>query len=320
MIVVGGEALVDMLIPPDGTITATPGGGPFNVARTVGRLGVPVTFLGRLSADRFGRSMASMLADDDVVPGCPDPVDEPTTLAVAELDDEGRAEYRFYLDGTSAVGLRPEDTRSVGNTRPVAIHVGTLGLVVEPMASTLEAFVDSASDDVVVMVDPNCRPSAIADPGGYRARIARVLRRADVVKVSREDLAFLDPDRPTDDAARAMLRGKASGPPVVLVTNGADAAVIHTGDRETRVKVPRVAVVDTVGAGDAFGGAFLAWWIASGLGRGDLRDPVALRAGAEFAVAVAAITCERAGADPPRLAELGELGSRWPGRSTPAGA
>ena len=117
-----------------------------------------------------------------------------------------------------------------------------------------------------------------------------------------------------------MLGGKASGPSVVLVTNGADAAVIHTADGETRVKVPGVVVVDTVGAGDAFGGAFLAWWVASRLGRGYLRDPVGLHAAVEFAVGVAAITCERAGADPPRLAELGELGARWPGRSRLAGA
>jgi fructokinase len=263
--------------------------------------------------------MATMLADDGVVLAPPDPVDDPTTLAVAELDDEGRAEYRFYLRGTSAVGLRPEDTRSVRELHPTAIHVGTLGLVVEPMAFTLEALVASASDDVVVMVDPNCRPSAIADPAAYRARIARVLRRADVVKVSREDLAFLDPDRPTEDAARAMLRSGASAPQVVLVTNGADAAVIHTGRGQTRVDVPRVAVVDTVGAGDAFGGAFLAWWVASGFGRRELGDPVALRTAVQFAIGVAAMTCERAGADPPRLAELGELRARWPGRSEPAG-
>lgn len=320
MIVVGGEALVDMLVRPDGGITATPGGGPFNAARTVGRLGVPVAFLGRLSADRFGRSMASMLGNDGVVLGCPDPVDQPTTLAFAELDDEGRAEYRFYLDGTSAVDLRPEDTRSVRDLRAAAVHVGTLGLIAEPIGATLEAFVVSAADDVTVMIDPNCRPSVITDPGAYRARIARVLRRADVVKVSGEDLAFLDPGRPTDHAARAMLGSGATGPSVVLVTNGADPVAIHTEEGETRIDVPRVDLVDSVGAGDAFGGAFLAWWVASGLGRGDLRDSVALCAAAEFAVGVAAITCERAGANPPRLEELGELVARWPGRSTHAGA
>jgi fructokinase len=320
LIVVGGEALVDLLIGPDRGITATPGGGPFNTARTIGRLGLPVTFLGRLSTDSFGRSMATMLADDGVVLAPPDPVDDPTTLAVAELDDEGRAEYRFYLAGTSSIALRAEDTRSIRELHPAAIHVGTLGLVVEPIAPTLEAFVASASDEAVVMVDPNCRPSAIADPGAFRARIARVLRRADVVKVSHEDLAYLDPGRPTADAARAMLGSGTSAPSVVLVTNQSAAAVIHTRQDEIRVDVPRVEVVDTVGAGDAFGGAFLAWWVASGLGRGDLQDPVALRAAVEFAVGVAAMTCERAGADPPRFGELGELRARWPGRSEPPAA
>jgi fructokinase len=249
----------------------------------------------------------------------PRPIPSTTRRRSPSPSSTTRAEYRFYLAGTSSIALRAEDTRSIRELHPSAIHVGTLGLVVEPMASTLEAFVAAASDDVVVMVDPNCRPSVIADPAAFRARIARVLHRADVVKVSHEDLAYLDPGRATDDAARAMLGSGTSAPSVVLVTNQSAAAVIHTRQDELRVHVPSVAVVDTVGAGDAFGGAFLAWWVASGLGRSDLPDSVALRVAVEFAVGVAAMTCERAGADPPRFGELGELRARWPGRSEPAG-
>ena len=58
MIVVGGEALYDLVAREDETIEAHPGGGPFNTARTIGRLERPVAFLGRLSTDRFGERHA----------------------------------------------------------------------------------------------------------------------------------------------------------------------------------------------------------------------------------------------------------------------
>jgi fructokinase len=305
MIVVGGEALVDLLVRPDGSVVATPGGGPYNTARTIGRLGVPVTFVGRLSNDRFGLDMAARLKRDGVVLGCPAPLAEPTTLALAELDRDGQATYRFYLDGTSAPRLMPADLAGVQAASFDAIHVGTLGLAVEPMAATLETFVEGLRPDVLVMLDPNCRPSAIADPEAYRGRLERVLHRADVVKVSREDLAYLRPGEVPAVAAHALLgsTGKA-GPAAVLVTAGAEEVAVITRSGAMRLAVPPAAIVDTVGAGDAFGGAFLAWWVGARLGRASLTDDGALHAAVQAAIAVAALTCQRPGAEPPRLSEL----------------
>ena len=305
MIVVGGEALVDLLVRPDGSVAAAPGGGPYNAARTIGRLGVPVTFVGRLSNDRFGRDMATRLEGDGVALGCPAPVAEPTTLAIAELDRDGQARYRFYVDGTSAPRLVPADLAEVRAATFDAVHVGTLGLVVEPMAATLESFVEGLPPDVVVMLDPNCRPSAIVDPETYRARLERVLGRADVVKVSRDDLAYLRPGEDPVEAARALLGVPgAAGPAAVLVTAGAEDVAVITRSGAMRLAVPPTRIVDTVGAGDAFGGAFLAWWVGARLGRASLKDDGALLAAARAAIAVAASTCQRPGAEPPRLSEL----------------
>jgi fructokinase len=312
VIVVAGEALVDLLVRPDGSVSAIQGGGPFTTARTIGRLGVPVAFLGRLSADGFGRAMAARLATDGVALARPDSVAEPTTLALAELDAEGHAQYRFYLDRTSVPGLVPSDLAQAIAARPVAVHVGTLGLVAEPIASTLEAFVAGLAPDVVLMLDPNCRPSAIPDPGRYRDRLQRIRRRADVVKLSMEDLAYLHPGTPVEEAAPALLaRIHGEGPAAVLVTDGPRPVIVYARDGERRVPVRDVQVVDTVGAGDAFGGAFLAWWIASGLGRNQLGDLDALEAAAEAAVEVAAVTCERVGADPPTITELTRPWRLW---------
>ncbi len=301
MIVVAGEALVDLIVAADGQISANAGGGPYNAARTIARLGGSNAFLGRLSTDHFGRDLRARLESDGVGLDLCVQTADPTTLAVAELDAGGAASYVFYTAGTSAAGLVEGD---VGGGLPPAtrcLHVGTLGFVVEPMASTLEKVVDQVADDVLVLVDPNCRPAVIGDDAGYHARIARVLRRADVVKVSGDDLEFLAPGVPTEVAARDLVR---SGVPVVLFTDGARAVHVLTGAAEYEVPVPPVEVVDTVGAGDAFGGAFLTAWLARGLGRDDVGDGPALRDVVTAAVEVASITCGRQGADPPRRSEL----------------
>jgi fructokinase len=302
MIVVGGESLIDLIVHPDGRVSAIPGGGPFNTARTIARLGGSAAYLGRISTDRFGRALLDRLALDGVDCRLVQTTDAPTTLAVAELDDSGAADYHFYLDGTAAPGLSDEglaDALAVTETR--AIHIGTLGLVLEPMATALEALVATAADDVVVMIDPNCRPSATPDPVVLRARVERLAARADVIKASRDDLRFLFPSLDLDQAVSALL---ARGVSAVLVTDGGNAVRVVTAGGATTLPVPRIAVVDTVGAGDAFGGGFLSSWIGRGLGRAELANQDLLQDSVEFAIRVASETCRRAGAEPPTAAEI----------------
>ncbi|MEA2430245.1 MAG: fructokinase [Thermoleophilaceae bacterium] len=301
MIVVGGEALYDLVAHEDETIAAHPGGGPFNTARTIGRLEQPVAFLGRLSTDRFGATHERMLADDGVSLAAAPRTDDPTTLALAELDSVGHARYRFYAAGTAAPGLTVADAVAALPEGLDILHVGTLGLVFEPIASALESVVEQVHESVLVALDPNCRPAAIDDEAGYRARLGRVLRRTDVLKLSEEDLTWLDPRRAPLEAARAMLD---AGPAVVLLTRGGEGAIVISPGGETAVKAPAVDVVDTIGAGDAFGGGFLAWWHGRGLARQELADHERVVEATRFAARVAAITCARAGASPPRLAEL----------------
>jgi fructokinase len=301
VVLVGGEALVD-LVPNDGVLHPHPGGGPFNTARTIGRLGQPVAYLGRLSTDQFGTEHQQLLTDDGVGLQAAVRTGQPSTLAIAEVDAAGAARYRFYAYGTAAPGLTPEAALAALPPEVAAVHIGTLGLVLEPLADALEATVAALGARALVMVDPNCRPGAIEDPGAYRARLERVLADTDVVKVSDDDLAYLDPARTAAEAARALL---VLGPRVVLLTRGREGALVVTAEGDIAVPAPPIQVVDTIGAGDAFGGGFLAWWRANGLGAADLADRDALLDATRFAVMVAARTCERAGAWPPRLEELG---------------
>jgi fructokinase len=301
VIVVAGESLIDLVVADDGTVRATPGGGPFNAARTLARLGVPVSFLGRVSTDAFGRQLRARLVADGVDSGLLVATDDPTLLAVAEIDADGGATYRFQTHGTAAAGLAPADVPNGLPPGTSALHVGTLGLVLEPMAATIEAIVLAASADVLVLLDPNCRPAAIADPSAYRARIDRLLGRVDVLKASVDDLAWLEPGREPVDAARRLLD---RGPSLALLTDGPRPVRIVTLRDVVALDVPSVAVVDTIGAGDAFGAGVLAWWAHAGFGRERLDDPDAIADATRFAIRVGSITATRAGAEPPTRAEM----------------
>ncbi len=297
-ILVTGEALYDLVADREGALSGHPGGGPFNTARTIGRLGLPVAYLGRLSTDGLGAAHGRILAADGVALDCVVWADDPTTLALASLDAAGAASWSFYAAGTAAAGLRPDEALAALPGRVAALHVGTLGLVLEPLATALEAVVERLAGDALVFVDPNCRPHAIDDPAAFRARLERVLRRCAVAKVSEEDLAWLRPDLAPGDAAADLLR---LGPRAVLLTRGADGATVVTAAGRAHVDAVPAEVVDTIGAGDAFGGAFLAWWISRGLGREELALDDLVVEGARFAALVAARTVARAGASPPRL-------------------
>jgi len=301
MMVVAGEALVDLIVGPDGRVAANLGGGPYNTARTIARLGQPVTFLGRISSDRFGRDLRGNLAHDGVAMDGVIDTDDPTTLALVELDENGGGTYHFYVDGTSAAGLTDADAAAVKAGSGSALHVGTLGLVLEPVGTTIERLAREADTECLVMLDPNCRPSATWDPAAFRARVERIARRADVVKVSDDDVRFLAPDHEPESMIERLL---VFGVAVVLRTHGSDDVEIRTRSARASVAVPTVDVVDTVGAGDAFGGGFLASWIGAGRGRDELASMDLVCDSVEMAVRVAALSCTRPGADPPTRAEL----------------
>jgi fructokinase len=303
VIVVAGEALVDLVVPVDGPIVATPGGAPYNVARGCARLGAPTALLAAVSTDRFGDELTAGLVSSGVSTELLQRTARPTTLAVAELDAAGAATYRFYTEGTSAPSLAPT---------PLPSHVdvlvtGGLALVLEPMAAAVEAVVRGAAERVLVLVDVNCRPTAATDGVELAARLRRVLGRPGVgvgfvvVKASDEDLAVLRPGVSARDAAEELLD---AGAAAVLVTAGAAPTTIVTANGTLRVPVAPVAVVDTIGAGDAFTAAFATWWRERGNERAGLDDRATLRAAVAAAHVAAAVVVGRRGADPPRRDEL----------------
>ena len=301
MILVAGESLIDLIVGPDDGVHASPGGGPFNAARTIARLGLPTRFLGRFSADPFGQLLTGKLAQDGVDLAVPGRVPEPTALAIVALGDRGVPEYWFHVAQTAGFKLDQATAQQALRADVTAVHIGSLGLVVDPMATELEGLVQRLSPDQLLLLDPNWRAQAIPDADAHRARIRRLLLRTDILKTSTEDLSFLVPGCGIAEAARILLGW---GARCVLVTDGPSSIHAFTGGDQLAVQVPPVEVVDTVGAGDAFGGSFLAWWAERGLSREDLAHSPRVLAAVTAAARVASLTCARAGAEPPWRHEL----------------
>ena len=309
VVVVCGEALIDMIQSDDGTHRSAPGGGPFNTARALARLGVQTAFLGHLSQDRFGRELADLLRADGVGLELTTFGPEPTTIAFADVDTEGSAEYRFEVKGTSAPNLTPAMLPAEFGAEVEALSVGTLGLVLEPMASTLVELIERERGRRLIMLDPNVR-LGLADEAGYRERLKSLIAMSTVVKASDSDLAWLYPDIALDEAADLMLK---EGVRLVVITLGADGAYGAHRDLRIRVASPAVDVADTIGAGDSFAAALLAWLHDHGLVRPDLAlDEAELRSAVEYACLAASYTCGKEGADPPSKQDLmqGSPGSR----------
>jgi fructokinase len=302
VIVIGGEALVD-LVEEDGLLRPAAGGGPFNTAVALGRLGVPVAFLGTLSRDDNGELLAGLLVDAGVDVSLVRRSDAPTPLAIVHGRDDGKNVYTFYLRATALADL-PVSTLPELPAEVWGVHVGTLGLAIDPPASTYRALVDREAGRRLIMLDPNIRPAVFGRPDSYREQFERLAVLSDVVKLSEDDAAWLYPGQAADDVLRHLLR---LGPRLVAVTLGERGAIAACAGGQVEVPALPVSVVDTVGAGDSFGAALIAALIdhdALGPSAPAPIDVGIVGPALAYAAAAASITCTRRGAAPPTRAEI----------------
>ena len=308
MILCCGEALIDMVAAPslDGPDGFVPhsGGAVFNTAIALGRLGARAGMLTGLSRDMFGDQLADALKASDVDTTHIIRSDRPSTLAFVKLED-GQASYSFFDENSAGRMISAEDMPALPSDI-TALFFGGISLASDPSASAYAALLERQGGPRAVMIDPNIRPLFINDAEGYRRRMAAMIRQADIVKVSDEDLNWLNPAPLTQaEKISAMLD---TGPSVVIVTQGAEGAIATLSDG-TSIAVPAVKtnVVDTIGAGDTFNAGFLAKLSELDLltpeALGTL-DPDALRDAMTYGARVAAITVSRVGANPPWANEL----------------
>jgi fructokinase len=307
MILSCGEALIDMLprtsTAGEAAFAPYAGGAVFNTAIALGRLGAPSAFFSGVSNDMLGEILADSLTASQVDTRYLARSDRPTTVAFVKLVN-GQATYAFYDEGTAGRMLSEADLPQLP-TNVSTLFLGGISLVNDPAASTYEALQARESPTRVTMIDPNIRPGFIAGKEAeYRARIERMVARADIVKLSDEDLHWLEGPGDLTTLARAIV---ANGPKVVFITEGAKGARAVTATQDIFVAAQRVTVVDTVGAGDTFNAGVLAALHQAGAltkaGVAALSDAT-LDAALSLGTRAAAVTVSRAGANPPWANEL----------------
>lgn len=307
MIIHTGEALIDFipvtLETGETAFLPAPGGSPYNTSIATARLGVPVAFLGRISRDFFGDQLVGVLEENNVDTGMITRSDALSTLAFVSKSREGEVRYAFFANGAADRGLVPDDIPSAP-TAVTAFQFGSISLIPDPVGATIISFMERMRDEAVISFDPNIRDSLIEDPDKHRSRIDRAIAASTIVKTSDEDLRWMIGEREPEKAAQILLD---RGPFMVVVTEGAKGASVFTRNARASAAARPTTVSDTIGAGDSFHAAVLAWlYHADALSREKIASLTVekLEKMLNFAGAVAAHTCSRAGADPPRLSDV----------------
>jgi fructokinase len=301
MILVVGEALVDVVRRADGSRTEHAGGSPANVAVGLGRLGLEVTLATSVGDDAYGHLIESHLAESGVALTGDSRGLGLTSSAVASLAPDGSATYAFEVTWDPGLITAPDGVS--------AVHTGSIAATLAPGADDVEMLLRELAPSAIVTLDPNIRPALLPDRAEVSRRIQRLVKLADVVKVSDEDLAWLSPDESVDNLAAGWLE---EGPAIVVVTRGARGSTAFARSGRLDVSSPPATVVDTVGAGDSYMAGLIA-----GLERMELLtverrdalrtiDPETLAQVTSAAAASAAWTVSRPGAELPSREEV------WP--------
>ena len=311
-----GDSLFDLFVgdkidpavnDPAGTfvpLSGNAGGSPMNVAFGLSRLGHKSSYLTNLSSDLFGQRLRKFLRFNEVdISLCPD-TDLNTTLAIVEKAPDGSARYVFYIDNSADVSLKQSDLPDPVPDDIRVLHFGSYSTVVEPTATTLAAFAGRETAKRFISYDPNLRTSIEPDIDRWREAFAGLSASANLIKASDEDIEELLGKNSEDEFVASCLD---AGADLVFITRGGEGSTGFTKDG-TRVDAKGVSVdvVDTVGAGDTFQATLLHWLATNShiTDQGTLQSTPDLSAMMDFATRAAAITCTRAGADLPRLAEL----------------
>ncbi|MBK5541140.1 carbohydrate kinase [Pseudomonas sp. TH05] len=312
MYLVCGEALFDFFSKDDASgltskvnYQAIAGGSPFNVAVGLRRLGVDVGLLAGLSSDFLGRRLHQVLQEEGVRTDFLVQFEAPTTLAMVAVGADGSPQYSFRGEGCADRQLQPSHLPLLGNDVR-GLHIGSFSLVVQPIGDTLQALVQRESGQRLISLDPNVRLNPQPDIGLWRQRIGSLVPHADLIKVSDEDLNLLYPDRDPAEVIQGWLQQRCQL--AFLTRGGQGATVFSRAHGSWSVPARPVTIADTVGAGDTFQAALIAW-----LTEQQLDSPAGLAqlskaqvdALLDFAVGAAALTCTRTGPDLPYRQQLG---------------
>jgi len=315
MILCIGEAVMDMFyknIPNEGEFfVPLPGGCSYNTSIAISRLKQPAAFFGKISTDFFGEKQVRRLRENNVRDDLLIRSDLDPILAFIKTEEGREPQYAFYDEGTCDRSLSIEELPVLPD-ETTCIVFGSVSMTMEPIATTIETFINRAAEKKVIAFDPNIRPMMIKDRAAYLKRFEKWAGASTIVKISAEDYDYIRANTDPREALRSIID---MGSKLAIMTLGPDGAIamLKRGTEVIEAGSPAVdagAIADTVGAGDTFLGAILAWLerndkmshnAIAALSEKDLNDALA------FANKAAAIVCTRRGAEPPTLEEVENL-------------
>ena len=292
-----GEVLID-LIPDGSERKPIVGGGPANTAKALSKLGIDTQFIDGISTDDYGQMANEELVSAGVKLDHVKYSDKPTCLAIVSLSDLGSASYEFVIENTATFDFNSDWLPNPQTERPSLLHIGTLATVIEPGASILFEWAQSVLKVAPIVFDPNIRPAVISDREQYVMQVERWVSISSAVKVSDEDIKWLYPSLEIDQVVNNWLT---KGPSLIVVTYGDKGLAGYRVGEKVSVDAVKVAVADTVGAGDTVGAILVEAIVKDGL---NSLSGVRLEMMLKRAAKAAAITVSRTGANPPSLKEI----------------
>ena len=294
---VTGEVLID-LIPEGSERKPIVGGGPANTAKALSKIGIDTQFIDGISTDDYGQMAKAELVASGVKLDYVKYSDKPTCLAIVSLSYAGSASYEFVIENTATFDFTSDWLPNPETERLALLHIGTLATVIEPGASVLFEWAQSVAKVAPIVFDPNIRPAVISDRKQYLMQVERWVSISSAVKVSDEDIRWLYPSLEIDQVVNNWLT---KGPSLIVVTYGDKGLAGYRVGEKVSVDAIKVAVADTVGAGDTVGAILVEAIVKDGL---DTLSGVRLEMMLKRAAKAAAITVSRSGANPPTLKEI----------------
>ncbi len=314
MIAIGGENLID-LVSTSSTeglpvYVAHPGGSPFNVAMAVGRQGAKSCYLTPISSDKLGDLLAAKLEREGVVLAG-GRSEKPSSLALVSIEN-GIPSYGFYRSDTAERQVSKNFLNHIIPFDVQILHLGSVALIDGEDARAWEAAFakhhqagrDGAAS--LTSLDPNIRPSLVADADSYRARLKRMMQHADILKLSDEDLNWLYPGTTLEEGFKACVGDGAAA--LTVLTKGANGIVVQASGPMFEIAAHKIdELADSVGAGDTFMASLLVWFSRNKVtSRSELENlaEAQIKEALQRAAVTAALTCQKHGCQPPSLYEI----------------
>ena len=309
MIVIGGDAIVDLIDRGQRLFEACPGGSTLNCALAAGQLGSQVLYVSTLSADSYGDLLANRLAECHVKLRANERSSAYTSLAIVSLDETNQPSYAFYREGTADRDVSVADIVASFPETMSIFHVGSCALIpIEDQDAWLQVVMAAKGRGALISIDPNCRPLMTQDPIAYREGVARFFHLADLIKCSDEDLEYLHPEW-SDRALATFI--ETYSPQMCVYTQGSKGLRASTKlgvSAQVSASLPG-PLSDTVGAGDSVHGTLLSEIDRLGLIGQQLSElnESQLTEILLLAARVAGVNCTRAGCQTPTRAEVAEI-------------